>query len=496
MTGSLEVLRHEQMRRIHSTAIEIIRDPGLRVESPEILDILRRKGVRVDEQRMTAHVPLEEIEETLRQLSGHSGASLTDDGLDAPARPHYIPKRVRIGQMGYMCGLMYDYDRREARRPTHEDMRGFIKLARTFGLRSAPTAVVSQDVPQQVAALHVTVTRLKYADPPGGGAEPSTIQEAEWMGELFYAAGLSKEPRPAGFYVSVRSPLTLPEEVCKKLLYQAERGIVTTVSGMPMVGATAPVTPAASIALHIAENLSAQTVSRLITRGDGRTTPRAIPYAPCGMDLRKGEFYIVGPDMLLLVMAMKEMNARFYKLPVPCGVSLYSDACEPGEQSMAETASRLFAMMLHGGYLDQPVEATVGVGSLAANIMASYEEAVMDAEAVSFVNRLLRGVEVDENALALEAIRRVGPSGNFVQDGHTLANLRSSWFPTLFHRGTWDSWVAEGRRSPVTLAHQKVREALAEPLRQTLSEDRWAKVVDALERAEKAILGRPTGIVP
>ena len=154
------------------------------------------------------------------------------------------------------------------------------------------------------------------------------------MGELAYAAGLSDKPSPAGFYVSVRTPLTLPEEICRRLLYQAERGIVTTVSGMPMVGATAPVTTPAAIALGIAENLAAQTAARLLVDG-GRIGPRGIPFAPCGIDLRRGEFYINGPNMLHLGLAMREMNARFYKLPVGVGASLYSDACEPGEQAMA-----------------------------------------------------------------------------------------------------------------------------------------------------------------
>ncbi len=163
---------------------------------------------------------------------------------------------------------------------------------------------------------------------------------------------------------------------------------------------------------------------------------------------------------------------------------------------MAEAAAKLHTLALHGGYLDEPAEAPVGVGALGANIMMSHEQALMDAELVAFLNSLLEELQVNDDTLALEAIRRVGPSGNFVQDEHSLAHLHKPWFPTLFHRGTWDAWIAEGRKDPLSLAHEKVVQILSKPLERALPREKATRVIETLERAEKDILGKSTGLVP
>jgi trimethylamine--corrinoid protein Co-methyltransferase len=55
-------------------------------------------------------------------------------------------------------------------------------------------------------------------------------------------------------------------------------------------------------------------------------------------------------------------------------------------------------------------------------------QAVIDDEIIGMVKKYLSGFSVDESSLALEEIRRVGITGEFLSSGHTLAHFRGAFF--------------------------------------------------------------------
>jgi trimethylamine--corrinoid protein Co-methyltransferase len=68
-----------------------------------------------------------------------------------------------------------------------------------------------------------------------------------------------------------------------------------------------------------------------------------------------------------------------------------------------------------------------------------------------------RGVVVDAEHLALDAIERVGPGGHYLMDDHTLNYFRSEfWFPELLDRSNWTEWQANGAKSLRVRVHEKV----------------------------------------
>ena len=76
--------------------------------------------------------------------------------------------------------------------------------------------------------------------------------------------------------------------------------------------------------------------------------------------------------------------------------------------------------------------------------------------------------------LALDAIDEVGPGGDFLTHEHTLRHYREIWYPSLFDRGSYESWSEAGQRSLAETAREAVREALVghtpEPLPDTTLE--------------------------
>lgn len=65
---------------------------------------------------------------------------------------------------------------------------------------------------------------------------------------------------------------------------------------------------------------------------------------------------------------------------------------------------------------------------------------MLDNEMAGYLRRVLRGLEVDEETLALEVIRSVGIGGNYLDTEHTVRHFRREyWFPKLFDRSSWDT---------------------------------------------------------
>jgi trimethylamine--corrinoid protein Co-methyltransferase len=88
------------------------------------------------------------------------------------------------------------------------------------------------------------------------------------------------------------------------------------------------------------------------------------------------------------------------------------------------------------------------VGYLESGLIGSYDMLVMSDEIISMVKHILKGIQVDEEHLALDVIDRVGPGGHFLADDHTYEHFRTDfWFPSLLDRQNWEDWQADGAKT-------------------------------------------------
>ena len=59
--------------------------------------------------------------------------------------------------------------------------------------------------------------------------------------------------------------------------------------------------------------------------------------------------------------------------------------------------------------------------------------------------RIAAGITVDDETIALDAIKQVGIGGNYLGQRHTRRHMKDVWRPRLLDRSMWDAWVASGR---------------------------------------------------
>ena len=102
---------------------------------------------------------------------------------------------------------------------------------------------------------------------------------------------------------------------------------------------------------------------------------------------------------------------------------------------------------------------TGGAGTLGAGAAFGLQQLVMDAEIFSWNAKIAAGIEVEDETIALDAIKQVGIGGNYLGQRHTRRHMKDVWRPGLLDRSMWDVWIASGREG----ASEKAT-ALAEQL--------------------------------
>ncbi|MEM4453784.1 MAG: trimethylamine methyltransferase family protein, partial [Thermofilaceae archaeon] len=159
-----------------------------------------------------------------------------------------------------------------------------------------------------------------------------------------------------------------------------------------------------------------------------------------------------------LINAATAQLARFYGLPSR-GTGGTTDSKLPDLQAGFEKAVTLVFAALSGINFVYD-----SAGSLDSTLAASLEQLVIDDELCGIAARAARGIEVNEETLALNVIEEVGPGGTFLSKLHTVRNVRREHYvPKLLSRVRWERWrkskslVEEARlRAEELLKHHEV----------------------------------------
>jgi trimethylamine--corrinoid protein Co-methyltransferase len=104
-----------------------------------------------------------------------------------------------------------------------------------------------------------------------------------------------------------------------------------------------------------------------------------------------------------------------------------------------------------------------GMGMIDMGIAVSYEQLLIDAEFVRMIKRAGKGITVNEDTLALEVIKAVGPAGNYLSQKHTLKHARNEISTVkLIDRKSYSAWEKDGCPDIVARANKEARRILDE----------------------------------
>ena len=191
------------------------------------------------------------------------------------------------------------------------------------------------------------------------------------------------------------------------------------------------------------------------------------------MDMKTSVVSYGAPEMHISSAALTDI-AHYYKLPM-FSTAGCSDAKAIDPQLAVEEAISCLIAALSGANLIHDV------GLMDAANLISPEAAVLGDEIVGMVKRIMGGIPVNEETLAIDVVREIGPGGNYLTHEHTYRHFKEMWYPQVFERITYEMWLKGDQLSVAERINKKTKEILqtheAEPL-----PDDILKELDSLEK--------------
>jgi trimethylamine--corrinoid protein Co-methyltransferase len=249
---------------------------------------------------------------------------------------------------------------------------------------------------------------------------------------------------------SVGSPLQMIQMQLEGLLICADYGQPLAMSPEAIAGATAPVTLAGLLVQQNANILAHITLAQIFRPG----TPVLYGTVSTIANMRLGTVALGAVETGLITAASAQL-ARHYGLPCRSVGGVTESKREDLQAGLERTATLLPAVLAGVHFI------TCG-GTLDGTMLESDALLMLDDELCGAALRLARGVDVGDEALALDLIKRIGYAGNYLAEEHTVRLFRQEHFiPSLLPREPYDAWEEAGSRTAVDRARDRAREVLA-----------------------------------
>ena len=280
-------------------------------------------------------------------------------------------------------------------------------------------------------------------------------------------------------------PLSNEAVSLEAALVCAEAGVPVGFLSLTLACASAPATMAGNLVVNMAAVLAGIVLLQLAHPG----APVFLAGAPSVMDLKTGGYTGGSPEDYLLAAAAIQL-AHHFGFAMNMG-TMASGAKEPGWQAAVDDALSTLASVSVGA------EMMSGCGLLDGSKTLSYAHLLMEAEVYRIVQKVAGGIEVSDETLALDVIRKVGPNGTYLAERHTRAHMGEIWRPGVWDRTPYDAWLAAGKKGALAKAEEQAREILRTHAPDPLPDDVRAELAAAggeLADSELAELAQPTSV--
>jgi trimethylamine--corrinoid protein Co-methyltransferase len=250
--------------------------------------------------------------------------------------------------------------------------------------------------------------------------------------------------------ININSPMTFDDVMMGALEVYAQNNQACIISPFIVGGAMAPVSVAGTLTQVMAEALAGIAYSQLCKAG----APVIMGAFVTSIDMNSGAPTFGTPEAAHITYGVGQL-ARRMGLPYRSSGG-FTGSKLPDAQAAYETANSLNMGLLAGVNF-----MLHSCGWLEGGLVSSFEKFVMDADQLGALHHIARGVEMDENAQAMDAIREVGPGGHYLGCEHTQANFKKAfWKSDLLDYKPFETWEDEGARDTQTLASERVQKML------------------------------------
>jgi trimethylamine---corrinoid protein Co-methyltransferase len=478
-TYPLRFLSTEGMQRIHEAALRILDETGMVFDHDGALDLLEGAGCRVDRKARRARFTADLVTKTI--------GAIPREYVYHGRTPEFDRIATVDGSIGGRnaggCLWYQDVVTGETRRAQSADWREFCLISDALPNIWAVGNLHCEDVPGRTSDVH-SVRGMLEAGRKCAVHGAATADTLRYQVALMLAVSGSREAlakrSQLHHMVPPINPLYFGADYCEQVLIAAEYGIPIDVPVMSMVGITSPITVAGTLAQNVAEELAVVTLAQAARPG----LPTSFFIDPVVADMRTGAAMCGAPESAMLLAAICQMGTEFYGVPTEA-IGFDTDGFSAA-QTMYQKAQNMIFEVLAGGKM------VVGAGCTESINALDPVQLVIDDELLEYAKRWLRGIEVNDETLAVDVINRVGPHGDFFSDEHTVDLLHAGHVldrPLAERESQRQAWEASGKKTLESRAREKANSILAAHEVPPLPDDVLRELATITKNADEALAG-------
>ncbi len=417
-------LTKTDIHNIADAAFEILEKSGMAVYSDTAFDVFKASGAEVDAETRIVRLPRSLVEDAIASNPSSITLYSRDGKYDAVLEKN----RVHYGTGGTAIYVL-DPGTGERRPSTAKDvilnarMVDSLENIHVFTINVFPNEIKIKEQIDVNRFFHALDNTTKHV--MGGIYSMTGCQRVVRMAEMIAGSIEALRRKPfVSFITLIISPFKIDRDYGEMTCYLAKQGLPVVVPTEPMCGTTAPVTLAGSVLTHVAETLGGITLVQCVNKG----APGICGSVGSISDLRTMGNLGGAIERAMINAAVSQM-AQHFKLPLYSTAGT-SDAKEVNIQAAYESAmSSLLVAMSGANYIHDIA------GLMEFDLTVSYEKLVMDNEILGMCQRVLRGIEVNDDTLATDLIIEKGPGKDFLAEEHTVRHMREEFFvPRLANR--------------------------------------------------------------
>ena len=410
-------MAENDLRILHDSTIEILRDVGVKFNNSNALNICRENGINVDHERV--FFSEKDIFTTLENVPSQFSVRARND-----------KNNINVGGEDFIlvpaCGATSIVDPEGKQRDgTMDDYNKLCMLVQTSEYLDCIGSflILPSELAAETSHLDMLLSTVALCDKPLVVSTTSeyAAYDAINMGKIVFNE--INHPVMIGM-ISSFPPLQFSGSSTQSLIEFARAGQAISINASSIMGLTAPVTMAGAQVVQNAAFLAGMCLAQIVNPG----TPIIYGISGAPMDMKTGNPAYGSPELAKSLFIGSEL-ARFYR--VPCrGGGAFTDTCIPDIQAGMESAFVLSAAAMSGMNLS-----ICSCGMLGSYLGMSFEKFLIDEDLCGMVKKLLQPISLAQNDICLDIIKKVGIGNNYVMETHTLERCRTEFFiPNLLNR--------------------------------------------------------------
>jgi trimethylamine--corrinoid protein Co-methyltransferase len=469
-----EVLSADQCQQIISSALEVLERTGVEVLNEKARKVFSTNGCWVDGTRV--RFPSGLVEGAIRTTPSRvvladreGGRKLFLEGSNS----YYGPC---TGNLFYVDPMT-----EERRKVLKCDQAMAAKLCDALpNIDFATDFGIPSDVAPPMAAVHSFEALLLNTTKPIVHWGYDVSQYNTILDICIAVVGslerLQQKPFIALCSESGKSPGIHSEEGIGKVIWAAEKGLPQIYTPFVASKTSSPATMAGVLVQALSESFAGLVTAQLVRKG----APFVLGGIQAIMDRKSGVLSCGSAEFQLLQAAMGKLG-RYLRIPI-LGTAGCTDSKTMDPQLAIEASLSLVTAGLMG------INLVCGVGATENGTTGSLYQLALCDEVISYTKRVMRGIEVNDDTLAVGVIHQVGPGGHFLGEEHTIEYFKKEfWFPTLMDRTRYDEWKSNGALTMGSRVKTKVQRLLKDHQPKALSPEIVKKISQIVTNAEAKV---------